>query len=85
MEIPGLSPLSNQSTLTNPLNQNEKLQGQQTQAQSESETKNTTNASEQANTSLSNIEVVNQANEIEEKAVNSPSNSRLGATVDITV
>ena len=33
MEIPGLSPLSNQSTLTNPLNQRETLQGQQTQAQ----------------------------------------------------
>lgn len=84
MEIPGLAPLSNQPTLTNPLSQSEALQGQRTQGQSGSETASTTTSSEQEATRLSNIEVVNQATETSEATV-SNNNSNLGATIDITV
>ena len=85
MEIPGLSPLSNQPTLTNPLTQGEKLQGQQTQAQTGSESTSTTTVSQQASSSLSKIEVVNQANEAAEIQANNDSNANLGANIDIIV
>ena len=85
MEIPGLSPLSNQSTVTNPLNQRETLQGQQTQAQSASETSSTTLSSEQETTGLSDTEVVNESNEARETTTNNNGNANLDATIDITV
>jgi len=85
MEIPGLSPLSNQSIVTNPLNQRETLQGKQTQAQRGSETSSTTLSSEQETTGLSDTEVVNESNEARETTTNNNGNANLGATIDITV
>jgi hypothetical protein len=81
MEIPGIAPFSNQPTLTNPLNQDETLKGQQTSAQSTSETQSTATVSEQATTDLNESVVVNQVNETEGTGFNS---SNLGATIDIT-
>jgi hypothetical protein len=84
MEIPGIAPFSNQSTLTNPLSQSETLKGQETTSQSGSETSSTVTASEQETTGLSNTTVTNQANEAAETN-DSNSNRSLGATIDITV
>lgn len=82
MEIPGISPFSNQSTLTNPLTQSESLKGQETTEQSGSETSSTVTASEQETTGLSNTTVTNQTNET---AATNNSGSNIGATIDITV
>jgi len=82
MEIPGLSPLSNQPTVTNPLKQSELLQGQQTQAQSDSEATSTTVLSEQASTGLSDTAVINQINEVTASTANTSEN--VGANIDIT-
>jgi len=82
MEIPGISPFSNQSTLTNPLTQSESLKGQEITEQSGSETSSTVTASEQETTGLSNTTVTNQTNET---AATNNSGSNIGATIDITV
>ncbi|MFT7414068.1 MAG: hypothetical protein ACI9FO_000723 [Methylophagaceae bacterium] len=66
MEIPGISPLSGQPTLTNPLNQESLLQGRVTPAQSDSEAQNTVTASDRAPTSISSADVVEQTNEAQE-------------------
>lgn len=81
MEIPGISPLSGQPTLTNPLSQESLLQGRSTQTQSSSETQNTVTASEKSETDLSNIGVVEQANEAQETGFNA---NNPGGTIDIT-
>lgn len=81
MEIPGISPLSGQPTLTNPLSQESLLQGSVTPSQSNSETQNTVTASEQASTTISNIGVVEQSQEAQESGFN-PDNP--GGTIDIT-
>lgn len=81
MEIPGISPLSGQPTLTNPLNQESLLQGRATPAQSNSETKNTVTASEQSSTTIDNTAVVEQANESQDAGFN-PKNP--GGSIDIT-
>ena len=81
MEIPGISPLSGQPTLTNPLSQESLLQGRATQAQSNSETQNTVTASEKSSTAISNTEVVEQANETQETGFNS---DNPGGSIDIT-
>jgi hypothetical protein len=81
MDIPGIAPFSNQPTLTNPLGQGETLKGQQTSAQSTSETQSTATVSEQATTDLNETAVVNQANETASTGFNS---SNVGATIDIT-
>lgn len=82
MEVPGIAAFKNQPTVTNPLNEESQIEGQQTQALGNSETQNTITASEQASTSLSNTEVVNQTNEAEEGGFN-PDNP--GGSIDITV
>jgi len=63
MEIPGISPLSGQPTLTNPLSQERLLEGRSTESQSSSETQSTVTASEQESTTVSSAEVVSQAEE----------------------
>ncbi len=81
MEIPGISPLSGQPTLTNPLNQESLLLGRVTPDQSNSETQNTVTASEKASTTISNAEVVEEAQKVEESRFN-PDNP--GGSIDIT-
>ena len=81
MEIPGLSPLSNQPTLTNPLSQSELLAGQQTQAKANSETQSTVTVSEQGTTELNDTAVVTQANETQSTGLD---DRNPGATIDIT-
>jgi hypothetical protein len=81
MEIPGISPLSGQPTLTNPLSQESLLEGRATQAQSNSETQNTVTASEQSSTTISNAAVVEQANETQDAALNA---DNPGGSIDIT-
>jgi hypothetical protein len=81
MEIPGISPLSGQPTLTNPLNQENLLQGRATPAQSDSETQNTVTASERAPTTISDADVVAEAKETQESGFN-PDNP--GGSIDIT-
>lgn len=82
MEIPGIASYSSQPTVTNPLNQENTVQGRETQAQSNSETQNTVTASEQTSTNLTNNDVVNQVNETEQGGFN-PDNP--GGSIDITV
>jgi hypothetical protein len=81
MEIPGISPLSGQPTLTNPLSQESLLEGRVTPAQSNSETQNTVTASEQPSTTISNAGVVEEAQEAQESGFN-PDNP--GGSIDIT-
>lgn len=81
MEIPGISPLSNQPTLTNPLSQESLLQGRETPRQSISETQSTVTASDRSVTTISSSDVVEQSNEAQEKGFN-PDNP--GGTIDIT-
>lgn len=81
MEIPGISPLSGQPTITNPLNQESLLQGRVVPTQSNSETQNTVTASERAATTIDNTDVVNEAKEAQESGFN-PDNP--GGTIDIT-
>tara|TARA_R110001606_G_scaffold346892_5_gene496149 strand:- start:108878 stop:109126 length:249 start_codon:yes stop_codon:yes gene_type:complete len=81
MEIPGISPLSGQPTLTNPLSQESLLQGRVTPAQSGSETQNTVTASDRSPTTISSAGVVEQSNEVQETGFN-PDNP--GGTIDIT-
>lgn len=81
MEIPGISPLSGQPTITNPLSQESLLEGRTTQSQSNSETQNTVTASEQSSTTISNTAVVEQVNEAQEAGFN-PDNP--GGSIDIT-
>ncbi len=81
MDIPGISPFSNQPTLTNPLSQSERLVGQQTQAQQASETSDTVIASERSTTDLNETVIVTAAGET--SAIGS-SASHHGANIDIT-
>jgi len=88
MEIPGISPLSGQPTLTNPLSQESLLQGRVIPAQSSGETQNTVTATDRSPTSISTSGVVGQTNEAQEtgneaqeKGFN-PDNP--GGTIDIT-
>jgi len=79
MEIPGISPLAGQPTLTNPLSQDEQRVGRESAALQDSETQNTVTATEQD--SATPIGVVNQANETDQAGFN-PDNP--GGTIDIT-
>lgn len=81
MEIPGISPLSGQPTLTNPLSQESLLEGRTTQAQSNSESQNTVTASEKSSTTINNTAVVEQAIEAQEAAFNA---DNPGGSIDIT-
>jgi hypothetical protein len=81
MEIPGLSPLSGQPTLTNPLPQSAQLEGRQTPIQNDSETKNTQAVSEQKSIELSTAQVVEQANK--PSAVNFDRET-IGSNIDLT-
>lgn len=81
MEIPGISPLSGQPTLTNPLSQESLLEGRVAPAQSNSETQNTVTASEKPSTTISNAGVVEEAQEAQESGFN-PDNP--GGSIDIT-
>lgn len=81
MEIPGIAPFSGQPTLTNPLSQEDQLEGRESAALEDSETQNTVTASEQDSTAVSTVDVVNQANETDETGFN-PDNP--GGTIDIT-
>ncbi len=81
MEIPGISPLAGQPTLTNPLSQEDQLVGRESAALQDSETQNTVTASEQESTTVTTTEVVNQANEADQAGFN-PDNP--GGTIDIT-
>lgn len=69
MDIPGSSSFNNQPSLTNPLNAAESVRGQQTPAQQESEVAETTVQSEQAPTTLSTNDVVNQTVELNASTV----------------
>lgn len=80
MEIPGISPFSNQPTLTNPLNPEEALTGQQAPDQVNSEASSTTTVLEQNTAELSDTQVVNQTNQTENS-----DNNRIGNTIDFTV
>jgi len=81
MEIPGISPLSGQPTLTNPLSRESNLEGRETQAQQTSETQSTVTAREQSSTTVSSAEVVSQA---EETAATGFDTNNPGASIDIT-
>tara|TARA_R110000772_G_scaffold149092_1_gene259761 strand:- start:543 stop:791 length:249 start_codon:yes stop_codon:yes gene_type:complete len=81
MEIPGISPLSGQPTLTNPLSQESLLQGRVTPDKNGSETQNTVTASERSSTTISNIDVVEEAQKAQESGFN-PDNP--GGSIDIT-
>lgn len=80
MEIPGISPFSNQPTVTNPLSSEEALTGQQVPEQVNSETSTTTTVQEQNAAALSDNQVVNQTNQTENN-----DNNRIGNTIDFTV
>lgn len=81
MEIPGISPLSGQPTLTNPLSQSSLLEGRETSAQTISETQNTTTAQDQSSTTVSSAEVVNEANETQSTEFSSET---VGRNIDLT-
>jgi len=81
MEIPGISPLSGQPTLTNPLSRESNLEGRETQAQQTSETQSTVTAREQSSATVSSAEVVSQA---EETAATGFDTNNPGASIDIT-
>lgn len=81
MEIPGIAPFAGQPTLTNPLNNDDRQVGQQTQNQQVEETSNTTLSQEQGPTALSNTQVVNASEEAVESGFN-PDNP--GGTIDLT-
>jgi len=81
MEIPGISPLSGQPTLTNPLSRERSIEGRDTQALERSETQNTTVANEQASTSVRNADVVTQTEET--SSTNLDANN-IGGSIDIT-
>jgi len=81
MDIPGIAPFSNQPTLTNPLSQNERLVGQQTQTQQSNETSQTVTVSEQSTTDLNETVIVTEAGETSAIGSNA---SRQGANIDIT-
>jgi len=81
MEIPGISPLSGQPTLTNPLSQERLLEGRETPAENKSETQNTVTASERSTTSIGNSEVVEQPNETQSTGFNA---KNPGGTIDLT-
>jgi hypothetical protein len=80
MQIAGYSPYTTQSVEPTTVVQNNQLQGRETQALRDSETQNTVVATE--STSLSNVEVVNQANESDQIELDA---ENLGANIDITV
>jgi hypothetical protein len=80
MQIAGYSPYTTQSVEPTTVVQNNQLQGRETQALQDSETQNTVVATE--STSLSNVEVVNQANESDQIELDA---ENLGANIDITV
>lgn len=82
MEIPGIASFGGQPALTNPLSQDDRLAGQQTQSLSESETQNTVSAQEQDDTSITTVEVVNQAEQTDASGFNS---NNPGGTIDFTV
>ncbi|OUR65703.1 hypothetical protein A9Q79_01540 [Methylophaga sp. 42_25_T18] len=81
MEIPGITPFAGQPTLTNPLSQQNLLEGRESAALQGGETQNTVTASEQDSTEVTTTEVVNQANETDQAGFN-PDNP--GGTIDIT-
>ncbi len=82
MEIPGLSPLSGQPTVTNPLSQSTQLQGRELPNQSVSETQNTQTVSEQDSTSLTTNQVVEQ---VENTQATGFREDNPGGTIDITI
>jgi hypothetical protein len=82
MEIPGLSPLSGQPTITNPLSQPSQLQGRVLPTQAASEAQNTQVASEQGSTSLTTNQVVEQVNNTEATGFRE---DNPGGTIDITI
>ena len=81
MEIPGISPLSGQPTLTNPLSRERNLEGRETQSLDRSETQNTTIANEQESTAVRNAGVVSQP---EESSASSFDTNNIGNRIDIT-
>tara|TARA_R110002111_G_scaffold236825_2_gene298152 strand:+ start:1172 stop:1420 length:249 start_codon:yes stop_codon:yes gene_type:complete len=81
MDIPGITPFSNQPTITNPLGQNERLRGQQTPTQQDSESATTVTATEQSTTDLAEPTVVTETGETSATGSNA---SRQGANIDIT-
>lgn len=81
MDIPGSAAFNNQSTITNPLSNSDSIKGQQTPAQQQSETANTTVRSEQAPTALTNNTVVNEATE----TVDTTDAASIGRHIDVTV
>ena len=80
MDIPGSAAFNNQPTFTNPLSHTESVQGQQTPAQRQSETANTTVQSEQAPTALTDNTVVNEATE----TVDTTDAASIGRHIDVT-
>lgn len=82
MEIPGIAPLSGQPTVTNPLSSEDSLVGRETRSQNNTETQNTVTAQEQSTTSVSTVEVVNQAEETESTGFDA---ENPGSNVDFTV
>lgn len=81
MEIPGIAPFAGQPTLTNPLNSENQLVGQQTPAEQTAETTETTLVQEQPASSLTNVQVVNETQEITTEGFD-PQNP--GGTIDLT-
>ena len=81
MEIPGIAPFAGQPTVTNPLSQQNLLEGRESAALEDSETQNTVTASEQDSTTVTTVEVVDQSTETDQAGFN-PDNP--GGTIDIT-
>ena len=81
MEIPGIAPFAGQPTLTNPLDNENRQIGQQTNAEQASETSETTLAQEQSAAALANVQVVNETPETTLEGFN-PQNP--GGTIDLT-
>lgn len=66
MEIPGFTTYSGQPTVTNPLTPANQIVGQKSQAQKTSEASNTELNRQQPTTSLTNNQVVNQTNDVDD-------------------
>jgi hypothetical protein len=75
------TPFSNQPTVTNPLTQNQRVEGNESDAFRTSETQNTVTAADQDPAAVTTPGVVNQTNETDESGFN-PDNP--GGTIDIT-
>ncbi len=82
MEIPGSASFTNQPTITNPLNNENKVIGQQTEAVEDSEVNTSVTINEQSPLDLSLTQIVNPTNQTEGTGLTT---DNPGGNIDITV